>query len=157
MLYALLNNPIYIGKTRHKEKCFEGQHTTIIDPTLWQQVQEQINLHKHNSDTSTAAKDPSLLAGLLFDDKQHPMSPTHTRKHNRRYRYYISQAALQFKEKETGSVIRIAAHIVESLVINCFIKLLSTASSLLDTIQLPSHSAHELKQLIHNASNIATS
>ena len=156
VLYALLKNPIYIGKTRHKGKCFNGQHAAIIDPTAWQQVQTLITRNKHDSDTRTVAKDPSLLAGLIFDDKQHPMSPTHTRKHNRRYRYYISQAALQFKEKETGSVIRIAAHIVESLIINTLMTLLSTASALLDAIQLTSHSANEIKQLIQNAATLAT-
>ena len=154
VLYALLKNPVYIGKTRHKGKCFDGQHAAIIDPTIWQQVQTLITRNKHNSDTRTAAKDPSLLAGLIFDDKQNPMSPTHTRKHNRRYRYYISQAVLQFKEKDTGSVIRIAAHIVESLVVNTLMSLLNTASALLDVIQLSTHSANEVKQLIHCASKI---
>ncbi|NKB39010.1 MAG: hypothetical protein GKR93_17905 [Gammaproteobacteria bacterium] len=155
VLYALLKNPIYIGKTHHKGKLFDGQHAGIIDVSIWQQVQERISRNKHNNRTRTLAKDPSLLAGLLFDDMQHPMSPTHTRKQNRRYRYYISQATLQFKEKETGSVIRIAAHIVESLVIDTLLTLLSTAATLIDVIQLNVHSANDVQQLIENAAHLA--
>ncbi|NKB37987.1 MAG: recombinase family protein [Gammaproteobacteria bacterium] len=156
-LYALIKNPIYIGKTHHKGTLFDGQHAGIVDPSIWQQAQERITRNKHLNQTRTLAKDPSLLAGLIFDDKQHPMSPTHTRKHNRRYRYYVSQAALQFQENETGSVIRIAAQVIESLVVNTLMTLLSTAATLLDAIQLDAHSANDVKRYIEHGNKLATS
>ncbi len=37
-LYSLLQNPIYIGKIRHKELIHEGQHDGIIPQALWQEV-----------------------------------------------------------------------------------------------------------------------
>jgi hypothetical protein len=30
-LYHLLSNPVYIGKTRHGGKLYDGQHKAIID------------------------------------------------------------------------------------------------------------------------------
>ena len=39
-IYALLRNPIYIGKIRHKARVWDGQHEAIIDEVTWQRVQE---------------------------------------------------------------------------------------------------------------------
>ena len=43
----------------------------------------------------TRAQTPALLKGLLFGPTGAAMSPTHTRKGNRLYRYYVSQDVLQ--------------------------------------------------------------
>ena len=42
MLYNMLKNPIYIGKVRHKDKTYEGQHEAIIDDETWDQVQQKL-------------------------------------------------------------------------------------------------------------------
>src|SRR5260370_8283277 len=45
------------------------------------------------------------------------MSPSHARKANgRRYRYYVSQAVLQGRQESTGSIRRVSAEAIESLV-----------------------------------------
>ncbi len=38
------------------------------------------------------AKSPSLLAGLLRDDKGDPMTPSYAVKNGKRYRYYVCLA-----------------------------------------------------------------
>lgn len=38
-LYTLLQNPIYIGRIRHKEQTFVGQHIGIICLALWEKAQ----------------------------------------------------------------------------------------------------------------------
>jgi hypothetical protein len=38
-LYKLLSNPIYIGKIKHKDEVYKGQHATIVDIDLWKAVQ----------------------------------------------------------------------------------------------------------------------
>ena len=43
----------------------------------------------------TQSRSPSILAGLIFDDRGNPMSPSHANKKGVRYRYYVSQALLQ--------------------------------------------------------------
>ncbi len=39
-----------------------------------------------------SAKEPSLLAGLIFDDGGERMTPTHANKKGRRYRYYVTNS-----------------------------------------------------------------
>src|ERR1700746_529246 len=57
----------------------------------------------------------ALLAGLIFDDRGHRMSPTYTVRRRNRYRYYVSQA--QLRGGEPGSRPRIGADEVEQLVV----------------------------------------
>ena len=59
----------------------------------------------------------SILAGRLFDDRGNKMTATHTNKQGARYRYYISQAALQKRKSEAGSVTRLPAHEIEVAVV----------------------------------------
>jgi site-specific DNA recombinase len=44
---------------------------------------------------NTRAQTPALLRGLIFGPTGAAMSPTHTRKGNRLYRYYVSQDLLK--------------------------------------------------------------
>jgi site-specific DNA recombinase len=58
----------------------------------------------------------ALLAGRLYDDRGNRMSPTHANKKGVRYRYYVSHALLQNRKTEAGSIARVPAPEVESLV-----------------------------------------
>jgi site-specific DNA recombinase len=57
-----------------------------------------------------------MLAGLIFDDRGNPMSPSHANKKGVRYRYYVSQALLQNRKGEAGSIAHVSAPDVEALV-----------------------------------------
>ena len=48
----------------------------------------------------------ALLMGKIYDDRGNRMSPSHTTRKGGRYRYYVSQAVLQGRKKEAGSVAR---------------------------------------------------
>ena len=99
-LYTILKNPVYIGKVAHKGKLHRGKHEPLLDPGVWKDVQERLAANRHRKRTRANAGTPSLLAGFLFDDRGNPMSPTQTHRGSRRYRYYISQALLQYREHE---------------------------------------------------------
>ena len=58
----------------------------------------------------------ALLAGKLFDDRGNRMSPSHAAKGGRRWRYYVSQAILQGRKHEAGSVARVPALEIEARV-----------------------------------------
>ena len=58
----------------------------------------------------------ALLTGRLFDDRGNRMSPTHANKKGARYRYYVSQALLQNRKAEAGSIARVPAPETENLV-----------------------------------------
>ncbi len=133
-LYTLLKNPVYVGKVKHKEKHYAGPHAPIIDLKLWEHVQAQLNDHQQQCGPRAATKDPSLLTGLLWDDRGYAMSPTFTRKGQRRYRYYVSQALLQFKDKDAGSIKRIPALEIETPILNKIENLFSSATEVLALI-----------------------
>ena len=52
----------------------------------------------------------------LFDDRGNRMSPSWARKGFKRWRYYVSQAALQGDKSKAGSIVRVPAAHVEALV-----------------------------------------
>jgi hypothetical protein len=154
-LYTLLKNPLYIGKVAHKGRLYEGQHTAILDNKTWEQVQEQLATNRNKRNSRQHAKDPSLLAGLLFDDNGNPMSSTHTRKGSRRYRYYISQAILDYRESDGGSVIRIAANLIEKTIIDDIKRLLRSGQEMLQKVVDRKLTATRQKQLITRSSKMA--
>lgn len=90
-LYRILGNPVYIGQIVHKGVAYPGQHLAIVEPELWQAVQERLSLNLHGHRCKTNAKEPSLLAGLVFDDQGTRLAPSHATKGSRRYRYYVRQ------------------------------------------------------------------
>jgi len=148
-LYALLRNPVYAGMVAHRQHRHAGQHEAIVELGTWERVQASLADHRHKKSARTAAKEPSLLAGLLFDDRGHPMSPAHATKHNRRYRYYVSQALIQFKEREAGSIVRVSAREVESSVAAGLCTLLTNANALLDALpDVSDIGAHVRKSLL---------
>jgi site-specific DNA recombinase len=55
--------------------------------------------------------------GLLYDDRGNRMSPSHTTRKAGRYRYYVSQALLQGRKTEAGSIARVAADELEGIVL----------------------------------------
>ena len=58
---------------------------------------------------------PALLAGRLFDEQGHRMTPTHTNKKGVRYRYYVSQAVL--RQRSAGPLRRVPAPELEATVV----------------------------------------
>ncbi|MDF1690596.1 MAG: recombinase family protein [Cycloclasticus sp.] len=76
-LYAILKNPIYIGKIRHKDQLYDGNHEAILEKTQWEKAQELLNINRSATYQRTGAKEPSLLTGLLFDPEGthfHPLT-----------------------------------------------------------------------------------
>src|SRR6516162_1356225 len=86
-LYLMLQNRIYRGEIVHNKQSYLGEHEPIIDQPLWDAVQTQLagNAAQHNDCGRT--RQPSLLAGLLFDGDGNRMTPSHAVKKGARYRY----------------------------------------------------------------------
>lgn len=146
-LYTLLKNPLYVGQVRQGNKLYPGQHEAILDKNIWDAVQKQLSANRSDNRLRTKAKEPSLLAGLLFDDNGNPMSPSHTKKGSKRYRYYVSQAVLQYREKDIGTVARVPAHAIEDRVIEHFLILLRSPIKFLDAVDISGLAAHSQEWL----------
>ncbi len=90
-LHHILTNPIYAGRIRHKGQVYEGQHEAIIDPERWDALQEQMSGGSAKARRTKHHLNPSPLAGKITDEADERLTPSHTRKGEKRYRYYISQ------------------------------------------------------------------
>lgn len=123
-LYKILSNKTYIGKITHKDNVYEGLHKSIIDYAVFDKVQKLLADNRINQKNSDIIKNPSLLARKLYDDKNNYMSPSHSNTRNRKYRYYVSQAIIQHRRNEAGSISKIPAEEIEKIVtkeINAFV------------------------------------
>ncbi len=90
-IHHILINPIYAGRIRHRSQIYDGQHPAIIDPAVFDDVQERLKATSgRQRGRSGAGSKASPLAGKLFDETGDRLTPTHANKKGRRYRYYIS-------------------------------------------------------------------
>ena len=94
-IYRMLNNRAYIGEAVHKGDSYPGEHDAIIDRETWDQVHAILQESPRKRAARTRADTPALLKGLLFGPDGAAFSPTHTRKGDRLYRYYVSQTVLK--------------------------------------------------------------
>ena len=61
----VMRNPVYMGKVRMKEQCYDGRHEPIVDAGLWQSVNERLSQNLQAFKRSYGNSD-GLLCGLLF-------------------------------------------------------------------------------------------
>jgi site-specific DNA recombinase len=116
-LYTLLQNRVYLGEAVHKGTAYPGEHSAIVPADLWGAINSHLAANRHERAGGARVGSRHLLSGLLYDDRGNAMTPTHTKKAGgQRYRYYVSQALLQGRSEEAGSVPRVSASEIEALV-----------------------------------------
>jgi len=116
-LYRLLNNRIYIGDAVHKGAAYRGEHEAIVSEDLWDKVHSILKESPRKRAGQSRRQTPALLKGLIFGPTGCAMSPTHTRKAGRLYRYYVSQAVLK-QGAGTCPVGRLPASEIEQAVVD---------------------------------------
>jgi hypothetical protein len=116
-LYKLLNNQVYIGKAVHKGTAYPGEHEAIISLDLWDKVHSIVKVSPRARANHTRAQTPALLKGLIFGSDGRAMTPVHTKKKDRLYRYYVAAGLLQ-GECPTDLVRRVPAAEIEAAVID---------------------------------------
>jgi DNA invertase Pin-like site-specific DNA recombinase len=117
ILYKMLSNPVYVGVAVHKGVSYPGEHVGIIDRKVWDKVQAQFQQNARKRAGATRAQTPALLKGIIFGPTGVAMSPTHTRKNGRLYRYYLSQTVLKQGAVDCA-VARVPAAEIERIVID---------------------------------------
>jgi site-specific DNA recombinase len=115
-LNYLLRNRFFIGEVVYRGAVHRGEQEPIVDRALFEAVQEKL------AASATARQlrlrgSPAILAGRIFDDRGNRMTPTHTNKLGARYRYYVSHALQQRRNEEAGTVSRVPAHDIETIVV----------------------------------------
>jgi site-specific DNA recombinase len=115
-LAQLLRNRFYIGEVAFKGEILKGEQPAILDRALFDAVQARLNEQVTNHKAKWM-KSEALLIGRIFDDRGNCMTPSHARKGNVKYRYYLSSALLQGTPERAGSASRVPATDVEALVV----------------------------------------
>lgn len=131
-LYKLLNNRVYVGDAVHKGTSYPGEHTAIISRDLWDKLHSILAESPRKRAAGTRAQTPALLKGLIFGPTGCTMSPTHTRKGGKLYRYYVSQTILK-QGRGTCPVGRLPAGEIEAAVIDQLRGLLRTPELIVGT------------------------
>ena len=111
-LYAILANPIYIGRLAHKGQVHEGQHPAIIDEATFAAAQTQL-AGNTIARTELRLAGAHFLTGRIRDEHGRPLSPTHAQKGSARYRYYVAR----FSTLGTPKVRRVPASEIEGEVV----------------------------------------
>jgi hypothetical protein len=86
-------------------------------------------------------KSEALLTGRIFDDRGNRMSPSHARKGGIKYRYYLSSALLRGVAERAGSVPRVPAVDIETLVVRLVREHLKLTASMDDRSLINDHVA----------------
>jgi site-specific DNA recombinase len=115
-IYHILSNPNYTGRLRHKGQLHDGLHAAIVDQDAWDRAQGQLTDQTQTRSKARSRDTQSFLAGKLYDDRGHKMTPSHAAKGGKRWRYYVSQARLKGRAPEAGSLARVPATEIESQV-----------------------------------------
>jgi DNA invertase Pin-like site-specific DNA recombinase len=91
-LYKLLNNRTYLGDAPHKGTIHRGEHEAIVPRELWDRVHAVLAEAPRARAGQSRNQTPALLKGLIFGLDGRALSPSHTMRKGRQYRYYVAQA-----------------------------------------------------------------
>jgi DNA invertase Pin-like site-specific DNA recombinase len=145
-LYVLLQNPIYVGRVRHKNRTFPGRHEPIVNKATWDTVRQRMADQRIRQHHRLSAKEPSLLAGKLYGPEGQSLTPSHASKKGRRYRYYV-ETDTETANKPHERPLRVAASEIEELILNALQNFLGDSQRILEAVhpdELCPQAAHRL-------------
>jgi len=151
-LYLILQNRTYLGEIVHNGRSHPGEHVAIIDQPLWDAAQAQLAANTAERNSGPRTREPSLLAGLLFDSAGNRMTPTHAGKQGTRYRYYASRPLITKDQTESSAGLRLPAEAIEQFVTGRMRQWLLDPGSIYPVTQLADSSAQ--RRLIARAAEI---
>jgi site-specific DNA recombinase len=133
-LYKILRNRTYLGEAVHKGKSYPGEHEPIVERVTWVRIHAVLALNARRRGNEARARTPAPLRGLMrCTHCNSAMTPTHTRRRGRLYRYYICLGASR-RGHDTCPVRSIAAAEVEGLVLGQVRRLLASPELVARTI-----------------------
>jgi DNA invertase Pin-like site-specific DNA recombinase len=114
-VYKILHLRTYVGEVAHRGNIYPGEHAAIVSRALWDRVHAILQVSPRARAQANRPQSPALLKGLIFGTDGRALSPTHSRKRGRLYRYYVAQRALK-GEADDGIVRRVSAGEIEAVV-----------------------------------------
>ena len=124
-LYRILHNRVYLGEAVHKGTSYPGEHEPIVEKNIWEQVHTLITASPQARTKRPLGRTPALLKGLIFGPSGCAMTPAHTQKSGRLYRYYVAVDTIKTGSR-ANSIRRIGAAEIEAVVIDQIKKLVQS-------------------------------
>ena len=131
-LYKVLHNRTYLGEITHKGQSYTGAHEAIIPQALWDKAHSILAINHRTRAQNTRARTPALLKGLLFTADGYALTPTHTRRHGKLYRYYVSTRDAKMGYG-TSAIRSLPADTLETTVVRQLRSLLTTPDLIVQT------------------------
>ena len=149
-IYKLLTNPIYVGEIVHKGARYPGAHEAIVNRQMWDSVQERLNRNSVARRSRSNSTNPSLLAGLIFDERGNRMVPSHASKSGRRYRYYVAGSS-ESGSSNASDCLRLPARAIEEVVVSGLCEFLCDRPRLISSLDL---TGPRLKEVLSQATHL---
>ena len=150
-LYALLSNPLHVGEIRHKTLRHPGQHQAIVDRALWERTQQQLQEHRIRARSHAASFEKSPLIRRLVDEHGAGLTPSHARKGERKYRYYVSRTFPARGDMPTHRGWRLPARELEKRVAAAVEAMLGDESALVEAAPKTDNNSSQIDQLLDAA------
>ncbi|NGQ93155.1 recombinase family protein [Rhodobacter sp. HX-7-19] len=118
-IHKILTNPVYLGRIRHRDRCWPGSHPAIVTEVLWTEVQDLLqaaSARRRGTRAGALAGHEAPLKGKLRDETGDPLTPTHTQRRGRKLRYYVSNRLISGGRDASGW--RLPAGALEAAVAN---------------------------------------
>lgn len=139
MIHHLLTNPIYIGRIRHGDKIYPGNHAALIPADFWERVQARLNEKaaraRGRSPRLETASSP--LLGKLRDETGDRLTPSHTRRRGRCFRTYVSSRLLSQGAASAGTGWRLPTPALEAALSRLIADHLQTAAAAQRLLRVP--------------------
>lgn len=88
-IYRILHNPVYVGRVKHRENIYPGEHEAIIEVDLWDRVVAMLKENALHEEAQKRSLVPSLLKGIISCGYcNRSMCMISTTKDGARFRYY---------------------------------------------------------------------
>ena len=102
-----------------KGNIYPGEHQGIVTRDLWDRAHAVLKISPRVRANQNRAQTPALLKGLIFGVDGRALSPTHSRKNGRLYRYYVAQRILKGDAAGDASIVRrVSAAEIEAAVVD---------------------------------------
>jgi DNA invertase Pin-like site-specific DNA recombinase len=154
-LYFLLRNRLYVGEIRHRERWYPGEHPSIVPRELWDKVEARLNSNLRTYHNRAREQASSLLTGLIEDGEGNRFTPSFTIRRGRRYRYYVSQPAVDNSSGQGNGPTRLPAHEVESRVKERLQEFLTSDAEIFDGLGGSEENPAALQQRVSAAKKLA--
>lgn len=111
-LHALLKNPLYIGKLKHKRNVYVGEHEPIVSADVFDMVQTLLRQNRQAGPVKSRNRHGALLRRLLYCKAcGHAIIHNFTGRGHKMYRYYTCTRAIKSGRKACPSAYLPAAEI----------------------------------------------